>query len=127
MVVDTTNSRLVVQDGATAGGFASAKLADVLAQRSVQGAGDLPVTAADRKLNVKITSALSVTVPAALSRGGFALSFKNVAASTAAVTLNATTPDTFDGQTSIVLAPGAGITLEPYNDGINNSLGYGIV
>ena len=30
VVVDTTNNRLVVQDGATAGGFAAAKLSEVL-------------------------------------------------------------------------------------------------
>jgi hypothetical protein len=125
-VVDTTNNRLVVQDGATAGGFAQAKVADVFQQRSIQGAGDLPITTADRKLNVKITSALSITVPAASTRGGFPLSFKNAATSTVNVTLNASGSDTFDGQTSIVLRPGQNIVLDPYNDGVNNSLGYGI-
>ena len=30
LVVDTTNNRVVVQDGATAGGFAAAKLAEVV-------------------------------------------------------------------------------------------------
>jgi hypothetical protein len=123
-VVDTTNNRLVVQDGATAGGFASAKLADVLAQRSIAGSGDLPVTAADRRLNVHITSALSITVPAASTRNGFALTFKNLAFSTAAVTLNATSPDGFDGQSSITLQPGQSVTLEPLADGVNNALGY---
>jgi hypothetical protein len=52
--------------------------------------------------------------------------FKNVASSTANVTLNASGSDTFDGQTSIVLQPGQNIVLDPYNDGVNNSLGYGI-
>jgi hypothetical protein len=116
-----------VQDGATAGGFGAAKLADVLAQRSIQGSGDLPITATDRKLNIKVTSALSISVPAASTRSGFPLSFKNVAASTASVTLSASGSDTFDGATSVVLAPGEGLTIDPYNDGVNNGFGYGIV
>ncbi len=126
-VVDTTNNRLVVQDGSTAGGFASAKLADMLQQRSIQTAGDLPIVATDRKLNIKVTIALSIAVPTASSRNGFPLSFKNTAASSASVTLTASGSDTFDGQASVVLAPGAGLTIAPYNDGVNNSLGYGIV
>ena len=125
-VVDTTNNRLVVQDGATAGGFAAAKVTDVIGQRAIQSSGDLPITAADRKLNVKIAAPLTIAVPAAASRNGFPLTFKNSAASTAAVTLSATSPDGFDGQSTIVLAPGAGLTIDPYNDGVNNALGYGI-
>jgi hypothetical protein len=123
-VVDTTNNRLVVQDGATAGGFASAKLADVLQQRSIQGSGDLPIQATDRRLNVHLTASLSVTVPAAATRNGFPLTFKNLASSTAALTLNATSPDGFDGQGSLVLQPGQSVTIEPLADGVNNALGY---
>jgi Major tropism determinant N-terminal domain len=123
-VVDTTNNRLVVQDGATAGGFASAKLADVLQQRSIQGSGDLPIQTTDRRLNVHITAALSITVPAAATRNSFPLTFKNLAFSTAALTLNATSPDGFDGQGSITLQPGEAITFEPLADGVNNSFGY---
>jgi Major tropism determinant N-terminal domain len=123
-VVDTTNNRLVVQDGATAGGWPLAKLADTFGQRSIGGSGGLPIQAADRKLNVKITSALSITVPAASTRSGIPLTFKNVASSTANVTLNATGSDTFDGAASLTLTPGEAVTLDPYNDGVNNSLGY---
>jgi hypothetical protein len=125
-VVDTTNNRLVVQDGATAGGFPAATIADLYGQRSIQGSGDLPIQAGDRKLNVKITAPLSITVPAASTRGGVSLIYKNVASSTANATLNATGSDTFDGQASIVLTPGERVTLDPYNDGVNNSLGYAL-
>jgi hypothetical protein len=138
VVVDTSNNRTVVQDGATQGGFVAAKLADVVQQRAIRGSGDLPVKSTDIKLNCIVTSALSITVPAAATRavttatvagGGLALrlTIKNLASSTANVTLTPTGSDTFDGKTSIMLAPGQGITLDPYNDDVNNALGYGIV
>ena len=38
LVVDTTNNRVVVQDGATAGGFAAAKLTDIGTVTGVHGA-----------------------------------------------------------------------------------------
>jgi hypothetical protein len=124
LVVDTTNNRAVVHDGSTAGGFSAAKLTDVLLQRSIQSGGDLPITTADRKLNIKIATPLTIAVPLASTRNGFPLSFKNVATSTANATL--TFSDGADGQTSIVLAPGATLTIDPFNDGVNNALGYGI-
>jgi hypothetical protein len=137
-VVDTTNNRLVVQDGATAGGFVAGKLADLIQQRAIRSSADLPVQATDVKLNCIVSTALAITVPAASTRavntstiagGGLALrlTIKNLPSSTANVTLNRTGSDTFDGETSWVLAPGQGVTLDPYNDGVNNSLGYGVI
>ena len=46
VVVDTTNNRAVVHDGATAGGFALARCAEK--QRAIHSSADLPVTA-DRR------------------------------------------------------------------------------
>src|ERR1700719_294264 len=66
VVVDTTNNRAVVHDGATAGGFALARRAEK--QRAIHGSADLPVTADDVILNVNVTSPLTITVPAASSR-----------------------------------------------------------
>ena len=44
MVVDTTNNRLVVQDGATAGGFAAAKLSEVVGTIQSSGGGTVAVS-----------------------------------------------------------------------------------
>lgn len=93
-------------------------------QRSISGAGSLPVQPIDSMLNIGITTPLAIAVPLASNRGGTPLTFKNLASSTALATLSPTSPDTFDTYTSIPLAPGQGITLVPANDGINS--GYAI-
>ncbi len=59
--VDTTNNRLVVQDGATAGGFAAAKLSEVVAQGV---AITLPAGTATVP-PLKLTSGSNLTTPAA--------------------------------------------------------------
>jgi hypothetical protein len=122
-VVDTTNNRLVVNDGATPGGFGAAKRAEN--QRSIKTSADLPITANDVVLNINATSTLSVPIPAASSRGGNPLIIKIVIGS-AAVTLTPTGSDTFDGHASISPVGGERLALTPYNDGVNNSLGYGL-
>jgi hypothetical protein len=115
VVVDTTNNRAVVHDGATAGGFA-------LEQRAIHSSADLPVTADDVILNVNVTSPLTITVPAASSRVG-SITFKILIGS-AAVTLVPSGADTFDGGTSLSPPTGSRFELIPFNDGVNS--GYGL-
>jgi major tropism determinant Mtd-like protein len=120
VVVDTTNNRAVVHDGATAGGFALARRAEK--QRSITGSGDLPITADDVILNVNAGSPLTIIVPAASSRLG-SIIFKIVAGS-ATVTLVPTGGDTFDGQATLTPPPAARWELIPFADGVNS--GYGL-
>ena len=120
VVVDTTNNRAVVHDGATAGGFALARRAEK--QRAIHSSADLPVTADDVILNVNVTSPLTITVPAASSRVG-SITFKVVIGS-AAVTLVPTGADTFDGATSLSPPTGSRFELIPFSDGVNS--GYGL-
>jgi hypothetical protein len=116
VVVDTTNNRAVVHDGATAGGFALARRAEK--QRAVGSSADLPVTADDVILNVNVTSPLTITVPAASSRVG-SITFKIVIGS-AAVTLLPSGADTFDGATSLSPPTGSRFELIPFSDGVNS-------
>ena len=67
VVADTTNNRLVLQDGATAGGFPAAKLAEVVTNTRV-AVSDAAYTAlvSDRMVAyVALTAARIVTLPAA--------------------------------------------------------------
>jgi hypothetical protein len=67
VIVDTTNNRLVLQDGATPGGFAAAKLAEVVTNARVS-ISDAPYTAltSDRTIAyVALTTSRVVTLPGA--------------------------------------------------------------
>jgi hypothetical protein len=67
LVVDTTNNRLVLQDGATAGGFAAAKLTEIQALTRT-AVNDVSYTAltSDRTISfTAVTAARTVTLPAA--------------------------------------------------------------
>lgn len=94
-------------------------------QRSITSAANLPITATDSILNIGITAPLSITAPLASTRSGAALTFKNLASSTATVTLSPTAPDEFDALTSILIAPQQALTIVPANDGVNT--GYEIM
>ena len=67
VVVDTTNNRLVVQDGATAGGFAAAKLSDIATTtRTAVSDAAYAVLATDELVAyVALTAARTVTLCAA--------------------------------------------------------------
>jgi hypothetical protein len=67
VVVDTTNNRVVVQDGATAGGFAAAKLAEVLTNARTQVSdGNYTALATDRTIAyITLTASRIVSLPAA--------------------------------------------------------------
>lgn len=94
-------------------------------QRSIASAADLPILATDSILNIGITVALAITAPLASTRAGAPLTFKNLAASTATVTLSPTAPDEFDALTSVQIAPQQALTIVPANDGVNT--GYEIM
>jgi Major tropism determinant N-terminal domain len=69
VVVDTTNNRLVLQDGATAGGFATAKLTEVVTNARTP-ISDTAYTAqsTDRTIAyVLLTAARLVALPSAIS------------------------------------------------------------
>ena len=95
----------------------------VRAQRSIVTSGDLPLVLSDSILNINAASDLSPVVLVASSRSGAPFTFKNLVGSHSQ-TLTRTSPDTFDGQTTLVLAAGSSVTLVPYNDGIN--AGYAV-
>jgi hypothetical protein len=118
VVVDTTNSRAVVHDGATAGGFALARRAEK--QRSIASSADLPITAHDVILNVNLSSPLTIPVPTAASQKA-PLLFKMVTGSKAATF---TFSDGADGQPSLSRDGGEKLAIAPYNDGVNT--GWGI-
>lgn len=95
-------------------------------QRSITGAGNLPIASTDQILNVNAAvPGLIIAIPLAVTRtGGAPLTFNFIPGSSP-FTLTATGPDTLDGQASLVLNSG-GVTLTPYTDGVNNALGYAV-
>ena len=104
VVVDTTNDRLVVQDGTTAGGFAAAKLAEIVpaggnGQLAALGIG----TAADpgNPLSVTADNILFNEVPAASGGTGDMRVKVNKAA--AANTVSFLYQDAFSGRAEIGL------------------------
>lgn len=68
-IVDTTNNRLVVQDGATAGGFAAAKLSEVITNTRTQvNDAAYTVQTTDRMVAfIALSAARTVSLPAAAS------------------------------------------------------------
>lgn len=66
-VVDTTNNRLVLQDGSTAGGFPAAKLSEVVTNtRTAVGDSSYSALATDRTIAfTALTGARTVSLPAA--------------------------------------------------------------
>lgn len=99
-----------------------AALAGARMQRDIGSSADLPIRATDSVLNVNIAAPLAITVPAAATRNGAPLTFKDVGGNWATnnVTFTPTGADTFDGLTSIVGRINRGrLTMMPLNDGIN--------
>jgi hypothetical protein len=92
-------------------------------QRSITSSGALPIIAGDSILNINAASDLTPIVPLASGRMGSPLTFKNLPGSHTQ-TLTRTSPDTFDGATTVSLVAGAAVTLVPYNDTVNS--GYAI-
>lgn len=91
-------------------------------QRQVASTGDLPIQASDQILNVNVTAPLTIPIPAASTRNGKALIFKDIAGNWATnnITFNRAGADTFDGLSTLVGRINYGrLTLVPINDGIN--------
>jgi len=104
-------------------------LAGVQLQRSITGAGNLPIQAGDRILNINAVTDLAPSVPLAASRAGVPLTFVNIKNSHSQ-TITAAGTDKLGGQPTILLPSSAisdvSLTIFPFNDGVNNALGYWI-
>ena len=91
-------------------------------QRLVQSIADLPVRASDYQLNFSLSAPLVLTLPLAASRGGAALTLKDVAGNfnSNSLTLDTTGGETIDGAASGVLKmqnARQSLTLVPAADG----------
>ncbi len=109
-VVDTSNNRLVIQDGATAGGFAAAKLSEVITNaRTAVSDASYAASSSDRMIAyTALTSARTVTLPAASSfpTGTRLLVLDESGACSAAntITLSRAGSDSINGAASMPLA-----------------------
>ena len=109
MVIDTTNNRVVVQDGSTAGGWPAAKLAEVLTntRTAVSDANYTALTTDRTVAYTAITAARTVSLPASSSfPTGTRLLVVDESGSCSAlltVTLSASGTDTIDGAATAVI------------------------
>lgn len=124
LVVDTTNNRVVVQDGATAGGFAAAKLAEVVTNtRTAVSDANYTALTSDRNIAyTAITAARTVTLPAAASypTGTRLLIFDESGSCSAAtaITIAAAGSDTIGGAASVFIPVAYGyLALESNGSG----------
>jgi hypothetical protein len=106
MVVDTTNNRVVVQDGATAGGWPAAKLSEAITNtRTAVADANYTALATDRSIAyTAITAARTVTLPASSSYPtGTRLTVfdeSGACSATNTITLSPNGSDTIDGASS---------------------------
>lgn len=100
----------------TGGPFGRARL-----QRSVV-ATPIVVAANDEILNCNISSAAACALPAASTRVGLSLTFKDLGQATAHnITITPNGAETIDGAANLVLNVNRqGVTLVPFNDGVNS-------
>ncbi|MGA3308680.1 MAG: hypothetical protein ABSD08_08700 [Xanthobacteraceae bacterium] len=109
MVVDTTNNRVVVQDGSTEGGWPAAKLSEVITNmRTAVSDANYTAQTTDRLIAyTAITAARTVTLPAAASfPTGTRLLVVDESGSCSAtdtITISRAGSDTISGATSAVL------------------------
>jgi hypothetical protein len=109
MVIDTTNNRIVVQDGSTAGGWPAAKLAEALTNtRTAVSDANYTALATDRTVAyTAITAARTVSLPASSSfPTGTRLLVVDESGSCSAtltITLSANGTDTIDGASTAVI------------------------
>jgi hypothetical protein len=107
VVIDTTNNRLVLQDGSTVGGWPAAKLAEVVGRVAVAGTS---YACAGSELQIAYTSlatAVAVTLPAAASfQSGKRLLIideTGVCSTTNTITVQRSGSDTINGQASFAI------------------------
>jgi hypothetical protein len=124
IVVDTTNNRAIVQDGATAGGFAAAKLAEVITNtRRAIADSAATIVATDRLVAyTALTAPRAVTLPAASAfPTGTLLSIVDESGScstTNTIVVNRAGSDTINGAASYTLNSAyRGLDLE--SNGVN--------
>lgn len=121
-VIDTSNNRLVLQDGATAGGWPAAKLAEVFGRRTVSDA-NTTATASDVIIAfTSITATRTVTLPTAASYpAGHELTIQDESgaiSSSLQIIVAANGADTIAGLGAIALAsPFCGVRLR--SNGVN--------
>jgi hypothetical protein len=115
LIVDTTNNRVIVGDGATVGGWPSAKLAEVAAPtRTAVADANYAALTTDRNIAyTAITAARTVTLPAAASYPvGYRLTVfdeSGSASATNTITIQRAGSDIIDGATSAVVSSGFGV------------------
>ncbi len=109
VAVDTTNNRVVVNDGATAGGFAAAKLGEVITNtRTSVADAAYSALATDRMIAyTALTAARAVALPAAnafpTGTRLIVVDETGICSSSLTITLNRAGADTINGATSLVL------------------------
>ncbi len=114
MVVDTTNNRLVVQDGSTAGGWPAAKLSEVVTNTRTQVSdANYTAQATDRTIAyIALTAARIISLPAAASypTGSrlLVVDESGACSATKTITLSANGSDLIDGVSTAVISSGYG-------------------
>ncbi len=114
MVIDTTNNRVVVQDGATAGGFPAAKLSEVVTNiRTQVSDGNYTAQPTDRTIAyIALTASRVVSLPAASSFPGgtrlLVIDESGNCGATKTITLSAAGSDLVDGASSAVIGSAYG-------------------
>jgi hypothetical protein len=124
LIVDTTNNRVTVHDGATAGGFAAARLSEVITNgRTAVSDAAYTVLATDRSVAyTALTAARAVTLPPASAYPtGTALTIFDESgncSATNALTIARSGSDTIDGATLASIATAYGyLALESNGSG----------
>jgi hypothetical protein len=87
-------------------------------QRSIAGAGDLPIRVTDSILNINSATDLTPALPNAATRGGAPLMI-NIIAGSHLQTVLRSGADTIDGQTTFPAGAGTSTDFLPLNDGVN--------
>jgi hypothetical protein len=124
IVIDTTNNRAIVHDGATAGGFAAAKLAEVITntRRAIADAA-ATIGAGDRLVaytSLTASRAVALCAASAFPTGTILLIVDESGACSAAskIVVNRAGSDTINGATSLAIAAAyGGLALE--SNGVN--------
>ena len=116
LIVDTTNNRVIVGDGATAGGFAAAKLSEVASAPTRTAVSDANYTGLSTDRNVAytaITAARVVTLPSAASfPTGVRLTVFDESGSASAsntITVTRAGSDTINGGSAAVVSSAYGV------------------
>ncbi len=112
LVADTTNNRLVLQDGATAGGFAAAKLAETLTGHPTVTTHSVSATIAIGGIHKVTTAGITLTLPSPSSWAGALIVIKDLSgSSTPNISLVGTIDGSTNGPSNTLVNPGQSLTL----------------